>query len=170
MTKDYICSSLDAYPIEFLDMKLQHILVYGKDVFAGLEIQPGHLRLQVERELRGKLLHLRTRFLETEGKEKPIRELIRVSMTAFLSSFKALLYLLGVAVPRERRDIITAAARAIGVDAAIFMKCMDIREGADKFSRTELIDIYRYYMKEVDQLCRRVDEMKLPSEEVKDGQ
>jgi predicted nucleotidyltransferase len=161
MTNDYICSSLDAYPIEFLDMKLHHVLVYGKDVFAGLEIQPGHLRLQVERELRGKLLHLRTRYLETEGKEKPVRELIRVSLTAFLSSFKALLYLLGVAVPRERRDIITAAARAVGVDEVVFMKCMAIREGSDKYSRTDLIDIYKDYVKEIDKLCRRVDEMKL---------
>ncbi|MFA5183040.1 MAG: hypothetical protein WC405_17110 [Syntrophales bacterium] len=167
MTKDYICSSLDAYPIEFLDMKLQHALVYGEDVFTGLEIQPGHLRLQVERELRGKLLHLRTRFLETEGKEKPIRELIRVSLTAFLSSFKALLYLAGAAVPRERREIITAAARAVGVDAAVFMKCMDIREGADKYSRTELVDIYKDYVKEIDQLCRRVDEMKVAPESIR---
>lgn len=160
MTKDYICSSLDAYPIEFLDMKLNHVLVYGEDVFAGLEVDPCHLRLQVERELKGKLLHLRTRFLETEGKEKKVRELIRVSLTAFLSAFKALLHIMGIAVPRERREIIAAAVRAVGVDGAVFMKCMDIREGADKLSRAELMDIYKDYVKEIDQLCRRVDEMK----------
>ena len=160
MTKDYISSSLDAYPIEFLDMELNHLLVYGKDVFAGIEIHPGHLRLQVERELKGKIINLRKRFLETEGKEKPLRELIRVSLTAFLSSFKALLYLLGRNIPRERRDIITAVAQAVGVDGAVFMKCMAIREGVDKFSRTELMDIFKDYVKEIDQLCRRVDEMK----------
>ena len=160
MTSDYICSSLDAYPIEFLDMKLNHVLVYGEDILEGLEIHSGHLRLQVERELRGKLLHLRTRFLETEGKEKPIRELIRVSLTAFLSSFKALLYLLGHNIPRERRDIITAAAQAVGVDGAVFMKCIAIREGVDKFSRAELMDIFKDYVKVIDQLCQRVDEMK----------
>jgi len=170
MTKDYIASSLDAYPIEFLDMKLHHVLVYGKDVLEGLEIHPGHLRLQVERELKGKLLHLRQRFLETEGKEKPVRELIRVSLTAFLSSFKALLYLLGLDIPRERREIIKASAQAVGVDAAVFMKCMAIREGSDKFSRTELMDIYKDYVKEIDQLCRRVDELKVAPEEVKGGQ
>ncbi|MCX5908675.1 MAG: hypothetical protein NTY64_16240, partial [Deltaproteobacteria bacterium] len=129
-------------------------------VFAGIEINPGHLRLQVERELKGKIINLRKRFLETEGKEKPLRELIRVSLTAFLSSFKALLYLLGRNIPRERRDIITAVAQAVGVDGAVFMKCMAIREGVDKFSRTELMDIFKDYVKEIDQLCRRVDEMK----------
>jgi len=161
MTKDYICSSLDAYPIEFLDVKLHHVTVYGEDVFERIELHPGHLRLQVERELKGKILHLRKRFLETEGKEKPVRELIRVSLTAFLSSFKALLYLLGLDIPRDRRDIITAAARAVGVEAAVFMKCMDIREGKDKFSKTELMDIYKDYVKEIDRLCRRVDEIKV---------
>jgi len=164
MTKDYIGSSLDAYPIEFLNMKLHNVLVYGKDVFEELEIHPGHLRLQVERELKGKLLHLRQRFLETEGKEKPVRELIRVSLTAFLSSFKALLYLMGLDIPRERRDIITGAAKAVGVDTSVFMKCMDIREGVDKYSRTELMDIYKDYVKEIDLLCRRVDELKVASE------
>lgn len=164
MTKDYIGSSLDAYPLEFLNMKLHNVLVYGKDVFEGLEIHPGHLRLQVERELKGKLLHLRQRFLETEGKEKPVRELIRVSLTAFLSSFKALLYLMGLDIPRERREIITAAAKAVEVNGAVFMKCMDIREGVDKYSRTELTDIYKDYVKEIDQLCRRVDEMKVAPE------
>ena len=170
MTRDYICSSLDAYPIEFLNMKLHHVLVYGKDVLEGLEIHPGHLRLQVERELKGKLLHLRQRFLETEGKEKQLRELIRVSLTAFLSSFKALLYLMGLDIPRERRDIITAAAKAVGVEPAVFMKCTAIREGVDKFSTTELMDIFRDYVKEIDQLCWRVDEMKVAPEEVKSGQ
>jgi hypothetical protein len=161
MTGDYICSSLDAYPIEFLDMKLHHVLVYGKDIFAEIEIQPGHLRLQIERELRGKILHLRKRFLDTEGKEKPLRELIKVSLTAFLATFKAMLFLLGVDVPRERREIITAAARSVGVDDAVFMKCMAIREGTDKYSKTEILDIYKDYMKEIDKLCRRIDEMKL---------
>lgn len=164
MTKDYIGSSLDAYPIEFLDMKLHHVLVYGKDVLEGLEIHPGHLRLQVERELKGKLLHLRQRFLETEGKDKQLRELIKVSLTAFLSSFKALLYLRGLDVPRERREIITATARAVGVDTAVFMKCIAIREGDDRFSRTELMDIFRDYVKEIDQLCRSVDELKVAPE------
>jgi predicted nucleotidyltransferase len=161
MTGDYICSSLDAYPIEFLDMKLHHVLVYGKDIFAEIEIQPGHLRLQIERELRGKILHLRKRFLDTEGKEKPLRELIKVSLTAFLATFKAMLFLLGVDVPRERREIITAAARSVGVDDAVFMKCMAIREGTDKYSKTEILDIYKDYMKEIDKLCRRVDELKV---------
>ncbi len=170
MTKDYIFSSLDAYPIEFLNMKLHHVLAYGKDIFEGIEIHPGHLRLQVERELRGKLLHLRKRFLETEGKEKHLRELIRVSMTAFLSSFKALLYLMGLDIPGERREIIAAVAKAVGVDGAIFMKCMDIREGVDKYSRTEIMNIFKDYVREIDQLCRRVDEMTVAPEEVKGSQ
>jgi hypothetical protein len=164
MTRDYICSSLDAYPVEFLDMKLHHIQVYGEDIFHGLEINHGHLRLQVERELKGKILHLRKRFFETEGKDRQLRELIRASLTAFLSSFKALLYLAGIAVPRERREIIKAAAQAVGLDESVFMKCMTIREGNDKYSKTEVADIYRAYVKEIDKLCRRVDEMKAAPE------
>ena len=38
MTPEYIGTSLDAFPIEFLDFKLIHKTVYGADILAGLEI------------------------------------------------------------------------------------------------------------------------------------
>lgn len=159
MTKDYILSSLDAYPIEFLAMKLNHVAVYGEDILADLEINPEHLRLQVERELRGKLLLLRGRYLETEGKEKAVRRLIRESLPAFLSSFKALLWLMGGDIPRERRDIVAAAARAAGVAAEVFQRCLAVREERDKLSKGEVTALFRDYLQEIDNLCRRIDRM-----------
>jgi len=159
MTKDYISSSLDAYPIEFLDMKMNHVTVYGEDVLAVLEINPEHLRLQVERELRGKLLLLRGRYLETEGKEKAVRRLIRESLPAFLSAFKALLWLMGHDIPRERRDIVTAAAREAGVAAEAFLDCLAIREERDGLSKEEVMAVFRNYLREIDDLCRRIDGM-----------
>ncbi len=159
MTRDYICSSLDAYPIEFLDMKQNHVAVYGEDVLAGLEINREHLRLQVERELRGKILLLRKRFLETEGKEKEARKLIRDSLPAFLSAFRALLWLLGRDIPGDRREIVAATAAAVGVAAEVFIDCLDIREGKDHFSKADVTAVFRKYLGEIDGLCRRIDKM-----------
>jgi len=159
MTKDYICTSLDAYPIEFLDMKLNHVAVYGEDVLAGLEINREYLRLQVERELRGKILLLRKRFLETEGKEKEARRLIGESLPAFLSAFKALLWLMGRDIPEARREIVAAAAAAVGVAAEVFIDCLAMREGKDNFSKAEVAAVFRKYLGEIDGLCRRIDKM-----------
>ncbi len=76
MTRSYLTGSQDAYPIEFLNMKRHYVVVSGEDVLAGLAFDPRHIRLQLERELRGKLLHLRSGYLATEGSARKIRELI----------------------------------------------------------------------------------------------
>ena len=46
MTKSYIESSLDSYPLEFLNMQNNHVLVYGEDVLRGISFESSHLRLQ----------------------------------------------------------------------------------------------------------------------------
>ena len=56
MTKKFIASSLDSYPIEFLNMKNRSALIYGENVLEPLDIRPEDLRLQIERELHSKIL------------------------------------------------------------------------------------------------------------------
>ncbi len=88
MTRDYLTGSQDAYPIEFLNMRRSYLVVTGEDVLAPLAFDPRHIRLQLERELRGKLLHLRSGYLATGEKTRKVRELIGASLTAFVSLFR----------------------------------------------------------------------------------
>jgi hypothetical protein len=159
MTRNYLTGSLDAYPIEFLNMRRSYIVVAGEDVFAPIAFDPCHIRLQLERELRGKLLHLRSGYLATGGKPKKIRELIGASLTAFVSLFGALLYLKKLEIPKRKSDIIAAAGAALDVDAAVFLKCEAIREGTDRFSQAEVSAVFRDYLKEVNRLCEMIDRM-----------
>ncbi|OHE19829.1 MAG: hypothetical protein A2X95_03520 [Syntrophobacterales bacterium GWF2_56_9] len=161
MTRAYLTGSLDAYPVEFLNMKRHYKVVSGEDVLAGLAFDPCHIRLQLERELRGKLLHLRSGYLATGGSPRKIRELIRVSLTAFVSLFSALLYLKSVEIPNGKRDVITAAGAAFGFDTAVFLKCEEIRSKTDRFSSAEVQAIFRDYMKKVGRLCGMIDKMEV---------
>src|ERR1035437_2730682 len=72
MTKAFIESSLDCYPIEFLNMKNNHILIHGENVLEKLNFKPEDLRLQIEKELKGKLILLRQGYLETEGNTRQL--------------------------------------------------------------------------------------------------
>jgi predicted nucleotidyltransferase len=159
MTKSFILSSLDSYPVEFLNMQLHHIPIFGDDILRGLSFDRGSLRLQLERELKGKLLHLRTGFLETGGREKDIGRLIAVSLTAFLSLFTALLHLKGVAAPRDRRALIREAAALAGADPAVFETCLDIRDGQVSLKRADALPLFKSYLMEVDKLCEFADKM-----------
>ncbi len=161
MTCSDIMGSLDAYPIEFLNMKRQYVLVSGRDVLAELAFDPCHIRLQLERELRGKLIHLRSGYLATEGSPKKIRELIGLSLTAFVSLFSALLYLKNVDIPHGKREVITAAGMAFGIDVALFLTCEEIRRKADRLSSDEVKEIFRDYLKEVGRLCEEIERMEV---------
>jgi len=159
MTKSYIASSLDSYSLEFLNMQKGHILVYGEDILKDISFEPEHLRLQCEREIKGKLLLLRERFLETEGKARRVQELIGESITAFISIFRGLLYLKGAAIPSSRREIVEALAREFPVDAGVFMRCLDIKEGKKSFASSDIQDIFMAYLVEVRRLWGAVDEL-----------
>jgi hypothetical protein len=159
MTEDDIMSSLDSYPIEFLNIKENHVLVYGEDILNKISFKAYPLRLQCERELKGKIFHLRSGFLETEGRAKPIRELIKVSLTAFISLFKALLFLKGIDIPAGRRDIIQAVARLYFVDPAIFLTCTDIKEGIDRIAASDMKAVFEAYLKEITKLSQVVDRL-----------
>jgi hypothetical protein len=161
MTKSYLVGSLDAYPIEFLNMKRHYVVVTGEDVLAELTFDRCHIRLQLERELRGKLLHLRSGYLSTERNARKIRDLIRASLTAFISLFSALLYLKNTEIPHAKRDVITAAGKAFGLDSAIFLKCEEIQRKVDRFSSDEVRAIFRDYLKEVSRLCDQIDKMEV---------
>jgi hypothetical protein len=161
MTCSYLTGSQDAYPIEYLNMKRQYIVVSGEDVLAGLVFDPCHIRLQLERELRGKLLHLRSGYLATEGSTRKIRQLITLSLTAFVSLFGALLTLKNRGIPQGKRNVITAAGSAFGFDAAVFLKCEEIRRKTDRFSSADVQAIFRSYLKEVGSLCDQVERMEV---------
>jgi hypothetical protein len=159
MTEDDMLSSLDSYPIEFLNIKANHVLVYGEDILSRISFKAYPLRLQCERELKGKIFHLRSGFLETEGQVKRIRELIKISLKAFISLFKALLFLKGIDILPDRREIIQAVAREYSVDPAIFLTCTDIKEGVDRIAASDMKAVFEAYLKEITKLSQVVDHL-----------
>ena len=157
MTKAFIENSLDCYPIEFLNMQNRHILIYGENVLEQLKFKPEDLRLQIERELKGKLILLRSGYLETGGSARQLKQLISRSFTAFTSIFNALLYLKQESAPHHRRDTIKEIAKFFAVDAEVFLCCADIKEGVDKLSGEEVEAVFKKYLQEVEKICNIVD-------------
>jgi predicted nucleotidyltransferase len=159
MTTEFIKNSLDSYPIEFLNMKNSHILVYGENVLANLAFQPADLRLQIEREIKGKIILLTQGYLETEGSARQLRQLIGNSFTAFISIFNAMLYLKKEKAPQTRRETIKEACNLFSLDMAVFELCSNIKEGKDNFSGKEIIDTFKKYLHEVEKIGIIVDEL-----------
>jgi len=161
MTHAYILSSLDAFPVEFLAMKLNHRLLFGADVLSGLTILPHDLRLQLERELKGKMFHLRQGFLECGGKEKGLRQLIKRSLDAFVPLFKALLFLRGNEIPPGRRELVKSLARAYSLNPEVLLRCIDLHEGKGRSTAGEIKPLFKLYQGEIAQVLALIDKLEV---------
>jgi len=159
ITKQFINSSLDSYPIEFLNMKNNSMLIYGEDVLGPLNFKSEDLRLQIERELKSKILLLREGYLEAAGSARSLRQLIRKSLTAFIAIFNAMLYLKQAKAPRDKRDTIQEMKKVFTIDAAVFMTCFEIKAGTDKLSGKEVIDVFKKYLQEAEKACHIIDSL-----------
>jgi predicted nucleotidyltransferase len=106
MDEAYIRRSCDSYPMEFLDIKLGYRVLVGRDVFATVTLEREHLRLQVERELRGKWLHLLHEYGAVCSRERELLTLIRQSFKSFLPVFRALVHLKGKAAAGTILDLV----------------------------------------------------------------
>ncbi len=162
MTKSLIGSSVDVYPVEFLNMKRHYQVVFGEDALKNLVFDRKALRLQCERELKGKLLLLRTGFLETEGRAAELQRLLAASIMAFLSVFNALLHMQEQELPRGRREIVAAIAHTYGIDASPFLRCIELREGKQGVPFGELKAVFRSYIAEIRKMITMVDNLILP--------
>jgi predicted nucleotidyltransferase len=158
LTESYIQSALDSFPIEFLSMKQHYQVVYGRDVLAEIAIDAEHLRLQCERELRGKLLHLREGYLNTRGKATRIKALIRSSLPAFASLFAALLHLKNMEVPPLKHQLFARTAEVFGLDEILFKKILTFKDDNIKLNAAQLNQLVEDYIEQIHRLTQLVDQ------------
>ena len=70
LTKEELRDGLDVFPLEFLNIKLNHRILHGNDMFNDLKFDKKHVRRELEFEFRSKLINLRQGYLEAESKKE----------------------------------------------------------------------------------------------------
>jgi hypothetical protein len=153
MTRKYITSSLDTYPVEFLDMQTGYRVLYGDDILSDLKIERTHLRLQVERELKGVTLRLRSAYAEVAGNAGDMRLLLDASMRALLPLFKALLVMHQKKIPNVKSEIVAAVEDIYGLGLSVFSTVFTLK----KSNHRQYADIFDRFVKQIDMLIDAVD-------------
>ena len=159
LTQAYIDSSLDSFPLEFLNMKESYKVVYGLDVLDSLEIAKKHIRLECEEQIKGKLLHLRERFLSTFGKKRALLDLFSITIPAFVSIFRGMLVLKDIDPPTQTKLVLQQAAETFDLDAAVFAQILAVRERRAKLTQDEAIHLGERYIKEIRKCAILVDKL-----------
>jgi hypothetical protein len=157
LTENYVETSTDVFPIEYLNFKSNYVPVYGKDILKDLSFKPEFIRLQCEREIKGKLLLLREAYLETSGKGRALKDVISQSIRTFVAIFEALLHVKGLELPKEKLQIIRATAQAFDLDSSVFEKLLDVKDDKIKPGEDEMRGLFQKYLAEVRKLSKQVD-------------
>jgi predicted nucleotidyltransferase len=156
MTGEYIASSLDTYPIEFIDIRSNYKVLFGEDVLARLDFKKEHVRLQCERELKGIALHLRREFIRTNGNRKALARLLNASIKTLLPVFKALLVLNDRTIPKLKSDIIMAVEELFNLGISVFTELLVPKAKPD--AGRSLDDIINQFAKTIDMLIATVNQ------------
>ena len=125
LTAAELKSSLELFPLEYLEVQEQHVLLAGRDPFPELRIDGRNLRLQCEQELRGNLLRLRQRFVEGGGTTEAITILLPLSLTALVPCLRGLLR----AKERSAEGILQAVEKEFGIDTSAFLDVLNLKRG-----------------------------------------
>ncbi len=157
VTEAYVSTSLDVFPIEYLNFQRRHHLVFGKNILEDLEVDPQFIRLQCEREIKGKLLLLREAFLEASGKGRMLRQLVKHSIPALAAIFEALLHLKGMDVPKPRQEVFEKTCNAYQMDTRLFDQLLAIKQDRLKPANKEMNTIFLNYLTEISKLAKDVD-------------
>ncbi|OQX83072.1 hypothetical protein B6D60_11120 [candidate division KSB1 bacterium 4484_87] len=159
LTKDYINSALDTFPIEFLTMKQHHKLVFGENVLEKLEFKSGDIRLQCERDLRGKLVHLQENYLSSLGKPRVLKMLLQNSLPTFVSIFTALLKIKNKTIPESKSEIVQVTAQEFDLDVTVFEQILQFSANHVKLSKEQLNQLVKKYIEQVRKLTIEVDQL-----------
>lgn len=158
-TEQYVRDSADVFPIEYLDIQLFHETMFGKDLFGDLTLEKDHLRMQAERELRGKWVQMREATLERGGDTTAMRNLLAISVPTWVAVFQALIHLDGEEVPADKRDVLRRGCEITGVDVDTFQLLMDVRRQKISPNRTRTWQILRATLQQLDSLMRYADKL-----------
>jgi hypothetical protein len=159
LTRKHIETSTDVFPIEFLEMKENHITVYGEDLLSILEINPANIRLFCEEQIKGKLIRIRQAFLEIGLKKKGIEALLKESLNSLTPVFRNLIRLKDKIPPIKREQIYNQLSDEFDLDRDVFLAILRDTKNDEKINAQDVEIFLERYITQIQKLAIAVDQL-----------
>lgn len=151
--------STDVFPIELEDMREAHRLLRGDDPFDGMTTKSEHIRHELEREARGKLVQLRAEYVAVASNGKWLGGLLLSSAKTFFVLFRALVRSGGQDVPQSNRELVAATAEVVGFDAGAMDWVLARLSGDKRPDLTAHDAVATRYLEAIEDFVDHVDKM-----------
>jgi hypothetical protein len=158
MTRKELERSSDVFTIELLDMQQHHRVLFGEDAIEGLRISTRVHRVQVEYELREKLILLRQQMLLAAGNTSRLWDLLLRSVPSFGTLIRHAVIALGDVSPLGRREALQVLSEKIGFDSSAIEHVLDVREHKADRKKVDVNDLSARYLAAIERVTAAVDE------------
>ena len=142
---------MDVFPLEFLNIKLNHKILYGGGILKNLEFEKKFVRRELEFEFRSKLINLRQGYLEVENK-KQFKIILEKAIPTLIPILNGLLFLKDIDIPNDLDEIFNLVSKEYKTDLSI-LKNLETLTNAEE-SIKDLITL-------LTELGETLDEMKV---------
>jgi hypothetical protein len=165
-TRTELEQSSDIFAIELLDIRQSHRLLYGEDVFRDLHVPMDLHRVQVEHNLRTKLLTLRQMYAQFADDDRRVRRLMLDSVSNFATLFRHLLIAMGeqageslsqTSLSQTKEENVRQLAARIHFDPDIFVRLLQVRAGKASEKELDPHAAFAQYMEGIAKAIQAVD-------------
>lgn len=150
-------ASSDVFPMEYADILERHRILYGEDVTSGVSVARSDLRLQVEQQALGKLLHLRRGAMAAGDDFSEQVKLMEASLSALMVVFRGVSRLAGEVPSQDYAALSSFVGNLAGFDAAPFQRVVEHVRGTNKIKREEARSVLAGYMAGMETLSAWTD-------------
>lgn len=150
-------SSADVFPMEYADILERHEVLFGDDPTTRISVARSDLRLQVEQQALGKLLHLRRGAMAAgdEGGEQV--KLLEASLSAIMVVFRGVARLHGDVPPQDYHELSALVGSKAGFDPAPVQRAVKHVRGTQKLKKEEAQAVLAGYMACMEKLVSYLD-------------
>lgn len=157
LTEEYIKSSTDIFPIEFLDMQENYLVLFGKDVLKDIMVDTRNLRFQCEQELKVKLLNLKQLYLKVSRDKFALSRLLLKSVNSTLHILRNVLRLKQRKPPYLKQDILKELISEFQINAEVWEKVLSAKNKQVKLNLKDTNLLFRDFVSELERIVNIID-------------
>jgi hypothetical protein len=147
----------DIFAIELLDIRERHRILHGEDIFANMQVPMGMHRIQLEHNLRTKLLTLRQTYMQTVNDANRVRRLMLDSVSNFATLFRHTLITMGEQPQAGKGENIRKLAERAHFAPEIFLQLLQVRARTAKESEIDPVAGFEKYLAGIEKVVQTVD-------------
>lgn len=159
LTEPYINRSTDIFPIEFLDMKENYTVIYGKDALKDITVDTGNLRFQCEHELKVKLISLRQLYLKSSRDKRLLLYALLKSFTSSLHILRNVLRLKSITPPYKKELIIVELAKVTPIDVLVWERILAVKNKREHLNKDSIDRLFVKFIEELEKTAELVDRL-----------